>query len=152
VKRSISPGPGNYPIPSTLSTQKWSIRMRTKDNHSSALQVPGPGTYRTINGINEKGNYFVSKFKNSCASVISPSSNVEKKDNLNPGPGHYDYLKTCLSAEGKYFISKFKSSKVKTFSKQPRQTLTNDSITPGPGIYNAYSEFGYLKYQKPEAQ
>ena len=111
--------------------------MRTK-NHASD-NVPGPGAYRTLNGTDEKGNYYLSKFKNSGASVINPSKNVQRRVNENPGPGHYEFLKTSLSAEGRYFISKFKNSKVKTFTKQPRETFQNNSITPGPGIYNTYS-------------
>ena len=41
---------------------------------------PGPGTYEAKPTLNEKGSYFVSKFKNSLATVIDPATSLRFRD------------------------------------------------------------------------
>jgi len=41
---------------------------------TSAKYVPGPGAYEPKPSLNEKGNYFVSKYRNSLATSIDPPS------------------------------------------------------------------------------
>ncbi len=41
---------------------------------------PGPGAYETKPALNTKGSYFVSKFKNSLATVIDPVSSVRFRE------------------------------------------------------------------------
>lgn len=43
----------------------------------------------SINTINEKGSYFVSKFKNSKVPTISMLKRKDLNQNNNPGPGKY---------------------------------------------------------------
>ena len=42
--------------------------------------VPGPGAYEAKPAINDKGNYFISKFRNSSATSIDPPSSARFKD------------------------------------------------------------------------
>ncbi len=41
---------------------------------------PGPGTYEPKPAINDKGNYFISKFKSSGATSIDPPTSTRFKD------------------------------------------------------------------------
>ena len=61
---------------------------------TTIITNPGPGAYDTKPSLNEKGYYFVSKFKNSMASTISPSKSMrfldpQKTGKVYPGPGMY---------------------------------------------------------------
>ena len=61
---------------------------------TTIIANPGPGAYDSKPSINDKGNYFLSKFKNSMASTISPSKNARFMDpsrsgKISPGPGMY---------------------------------------------------------------
>lgn len=40
---------------------------------------PGPGSYEPKPALNDKGNYYVSKFKNSMATSIDPPSSTRFK-------------------------------------------------------------------------
>jgi hypothetical protein len=50
--------------------------MRPKPAKSSLVgpneKVPGPGKYESLPAINEKGRYPISKYSNSCATLINP--------------------------------------------------------------------------------
>jgi hypothetical protein len=46
----------------------------------SAKILPGPGAYEPKPALNEKGNYFLAKFKNSLATAIDPPSSVRFKE------------------------------------------------------------------------
>ena len=52
---------------------------------SSAIKTPGPGAYRSIEVMNPKGRYAVSKFKNSGATVFPPSRSQRFASGLNRG-------------------------------------------------------------------
>lgn len=41
---------------------------------------PGPGSYEPKPALNDKGNYYVSKFKNSMATSIDPPSSTRFKE------------------------------------------------------------------------
>ena len=41
---------------------------------------PGPGAYEPRPALNNKGAYFVSKFKNSMATTINPARSARFKD------------------------------------------------------------------------
>ena len=43
-------------------------------NYSTAVKNPGPGTYNVQSTINPNGRYILSRFANSGASIISPST------------------------------------------------------------------------------
>lgn len=49
--------------------------MRPKPSKTSLVSnanVPGPGKYESLPAINEKGRYPISKYHNSCATLINP--------------------------------------------------------------------------------
>ena len=68
-------------------SSKYSIRPRTTNPciiryfmqylefMTTVITNPGPGAYESKPTLNDKGSYFISKFKNSMASTISPSKN-----------------------------------------------------------------------------
>ena len=67
-------GPGKYELPSTLSHTKYTMRPKTHaDIMILTKGIPGPGAYEAIPAINDKGRYTLSKFSNSCATLINPS-------------------------------------------------------------------------------
>ncbi len=89
------------------------------------MKNPGPGTYSIPPSINEKGKYFLSKYKNpSVLAIPPPSSNkADFKDfNQIPGPGHY-HPKTDFNPKGSYFLSNFKSHNAISFPTGPRSDL-----------------------------
>lgn len=78
---------------------------------------PGPGAYSIPVSINEKGRYFVSKYKNPSVVSIPPPSGHKadfKEFNQIPGPGHY-HPKTDFNSMGIYFLSNFKSHNAISF-------------------------------------
>jgi hypothetical protein len=99
---------------------------------TTIIANPGPGTYEPKAAINDKGNYFLSKFKNSMASTMSPSKSKRFYDpsltsKIAPGPGFYsptgDFTK-----DGSYFVSKFRSSMCRTHYHFERKTLAGAKI------------------------
>jgi hypothetical protein len=80
---------------------------------------PGPGRYNPPPAITPKGNYFLSKYRNSCTTIISPSSNVRFKtyrskffdlnviESLSPGPTDYSPQRE-IGEEVPNFASKFR--------------------------------------------
>lgn len=88
------PGPGQYQIPGIVGIEasKYTMRPKTVDPRNFSKSVyfllekllfktqPGPGTYEPKAAFNEKGSYFVSKFKNSLATIIDPQSSVRFRD------------------------------------------------------------------------
>lgn len=80
---------------------------------NTKLNVPGPGTYQTLNSFTENGKYFVSKFKDSGSNALNAKADrfgqANKMDILVPGPGVYNHPET-ITKRGTYFISRFGSS------------------------------------------
>lgn len=81
--------------------------------------------------MNRTGSYFLSKFKNSCATTFNPkhSERFRYIKSKVPGPGAYDLSQTNLSGDGKYFPSKFRSSLVRSFPHSIRKTLSFNSLS-----------------------
>ena len=114
--------------------------------------VPGPGTYGFGVEINKKGVYVLSNISNSRAANWSPSKKRFEDEmrlkKLIPGPGTYnpsDYN------GGQYLLSNFKSYGTRKMVPDSR-TLNNSSLktgTPGPGTYEAPSEFGNIDMSRP---
>lgn len=71
VKVNKNPGPGSYKIASTLSKSTFSLNGKPHEEDKEKIKMPGPGTYPVAFCINEKGNYFLSKYKNSCVRDFS---------------------------------------------------------------------------------
>jgi hypothetical protein len=74
--------------------------------------------------INEKGTYFLSKYKNSC---VTNFSKLELKESAStsklPGPGAYDTRTIDLSPKGRYVISKMKNCLTRKFAITTRRPL-----------------------------
>lgn len=107
------PGPCkyNYLKPFAQDSLKFSISFRhDSDKLKSSSNYPGPGQYKIV-GINEKGVYPSSNFKNT--SSIKLSSGNEKRfdysNNNSPAPNKYD-IKPLIDGKGNHFISNYKSS------------------------------------------
>ena len=118
---------------------------------TTIITNPGPGAYDTKPAINEKGSYFLSKFRNSPGITISPSKSSRfidpsQNNKLTPGPGLYS-PQGGFSKDGSYFVSKFKSSMCRTHYHFDRSTLAlgEKKGTPGPGSYRLPSDFGYYE-------
>jgi hypothetical protein len=148
-----SPGPGAYDVREKNKTVlAFSFRPRPNiDPLTSPKFVPGPGTYPVLETISPKGKYYLSKFKGSGATLISPAHS-RRFTELKPGyPGPGTYAPTAATTEdGSYFVSKFKSSLCRTFGHSMRRNASMSSFdeTPGPGFYRIPSEFGYYESNK----
>jgi len=153
VGEKKSPGPGAYDTRETNKTKlSYSFRPRTTiEALVSPKFVPGPGAYPIPESINSRGNYHLSKFTNSGATLISPARSKRFTDvkNANPGPGSYDNPAT-ITDNGSYYVSKFRSSFCRTFSHSMRKNLAlpNTINNPGPGSYKLPSEFGHYESSK----
>jgi len=156
------PGPGSYaPTQRAIGTEgsKWSLRPRTMSPMESDVRIkkiiPGPGSYQPKWDMDKKGIYYISNFVNTQAKSFTPKqlARFGHKNGESPGPGAYE-VKPTISRDGNQFISKFQSSKSIPFSKSERKLYPNirdeskkDVEVPGPGTYQAPSEFGF--YEAP---
>jgi hypothetical protein len=117
TKDSRYPGPGNYPLGSTLANKGITIQGKYEENIKE--RAPGPGTYenkgnpRTTHGGNIKfgSGARSSPVRNSCA----------------PGPGQYSL--------------EFPHGKGVSMGKDLRDRPQKSDI-PGPGQYNTRAEEG----------
>ena len=62
-------------------------------------------------------------------------------DNKVPGPGEYT-PKISIDGTGSIYSSRYKSNIAKSIGGRLKE-LSNKNVTPGPGSYMAFSEFGY---------
>jgi len=150
------PGPGTYNPMKPLGAEKakYSMRPRTTANSMFAgNRNPGPGTYAPKTDTNSKGEYFISRYRNSGACTFSPKSWVRftgpSRTLLHsPGPDAYR-PRVEMSGKGDYFVSSFRSSMCRTFAHGTRASPPPDAKkpeeTPGPGSYRLPSEFGYYE-------
>lgn len=101
-----------------------------KEGLTTVRHVPGPGAYPNYETITPKGQYFVSKFKNSGANTFAPPRSARfpaLRGDKQPGPGSYD-LGATISPKGDYAISKFHSSMVRTFGHGLRVTTSQSAF------------------------
>ena len=118
--------------------------------------VPGPGTYGYGIEINKYGVYGLSTIENSRAAAWSPSKkrfmdDLRHKRDI-PGPGDYD-PSDQIGGTSQYLLSNFKSYGTRKYmpntQHSSRGPAPTKSETPGPGTYQAPSDFGYLELNKP---
>ena len=120
--------------------------------------IPGPGTYGDVIEINKYGVCNVSTIENSKAAAWSPCKNrfIEYDNDIRhkrciPGPGNYDPEDY---SGGKYLLSSFKNygtRKMMPDSQTNRNEIRKRKLmseTPGPGSYQAPSDFGHLETYK----
>ena len=117
---------------------------------STVKTNPGPGQYNFATTMTNTGSNYISKYKSSGATVINPKKSARfpeyntRELKANPGPGEYS-PKQEMSKTGEYFISKLKNSGARSHYHYERDTLTlpqSARINPGPGTYQAPSDFG----------
>lgn len=114
-----TPGPGKYNIPSKFPKGfKYSMGLKLPyENNKEQNNIPGPGTYKTMNKSKSSFYSFGKKLKN-------------KKINDTPGPGKYN-----LRRKSDLLIPSF------IFGKEKRilSSFSSMELLPGPGKYN-YNE------------
>ena len=151
-----TPGVGTYELRKGLGEDalKFSIFGREWDHRKispmNAFITPGPGYYEEVLKTNDKGRYSSSIFENTRQiKFIGPERDKIIKNN-NPPPWAYN-LGTMFNRTGMQFTSKFNSTIAKTISNRPKEFYLPDkqSLFPGPGSYNSFSEFnGYNENHK----
>lgn len=107
---------------------------------------PGPGKCKhfcyidEIERIDSNGSCITSKYKSKNSFRISPRSpSKENKDLEKIGPGTYN---TNLSSTGKQVLARNKTEKAFVFGKKIRETMNENTLSPGPGAYHHFSVFG----------
>jgi hypothetical protein len=115
-KEAANPGPGHYQAKTHVGVDAlmYTMRPKTKNSLTRSTLSPGPAAYQTKPGISPKGQYFVSKFGGSKASVFNPTSSqrfyrVKSDSQINPGPGRYS-PRNSMNEKGNYFLSKMSST------------------------------------------
>ena len=149
VRVNKNPGPGSYETPSTMTRSAYSLTRKPHEEDKEKMRIPGPGTYPVTFTINEKGNYFLSKYKTSCTRDFSKSGGrPEIQNNKIPGPGSYGTSSVDLSPAGKYSISKLKNCLTRKFAITTRKPINENNQNPGPGSYKIPSDFGHYVARK----
>lgn len=88
------PKTGNYVVSSWKNTKASTFApnslSRFGHRNLSTSNLPGPGHYEPKPSLNDKGEYFVSKFQSSSSRKFGRSQRVLMKTESNfPGPGTY---------------------------------------------------------------
>ena len=111
--------------------------------------TPGPANYHNSLIINPHGKYTLSSFSNTPRSAWSLSKLNRFNYNYPKTPGANAYqLEEMINGKGKIYNSRYKSANAKTMSKRFRGPFDVTSITPGPGAYESFSEFGVYSKDK----
>lgn len=149
---TISPGPGRYSPPHRFGAEgpKYSFREKTLyKGKGYRLNVPGPGQYGYVE-TNTKGFYPLSQFRNTSRTPWSMAKEVRfneigKRHRISLGPGSYDH-DNLTNSTGRLYNSKYESHLGKTMTKRYKSIFdASKNYTPGPGAYDAFSEFGFYK-------
>lgn len=149
VKVNKNPGPGSYDMGTTLSKSAYSLTGKPHEEDKEKMRIPGPGTYPVAFCINEKGSYFLSKYKNSCVRNFSKiGGRTETHLTKVPGPGAYDTSHADLSPQGRYVSSKMGNCLTRKFAITTRRPIAENNENPGPGNYKLPSEFGHYVAKK----
>lgn len=112
------PGPGKYDSKDSLSNIKFTMRPKLEDARR-ILTLPGPGSYQIPTTITERGEHPVSRFRNSGACIINPNGSRFADDYVSnaPGPGQYDYEKTCINKVNTVFIFRMENTSSTSLSR-----------------------------------
>lgn len=149
VKVNKNPGPGSYDVGTTLSKSAYSLTGKPHEEDKEKMRIPGPGSYPAAFCINEKGSYFLSKYKNSCVRNFSKiGGRTETHLTKVPGPGAYDTSHADLSPQGRYVSSKMGNCLTRKFAITTRKPIAENNENPGPGNYKLPSEFGHYVARK----
>jgi hypothetical protein len=143
------PGPGLYTVRKPFGSDTTKISMTGKGKgeiNKSKINDPGPGSYKPI-GMTVEGKYPTSRMRNTA--TITFGVNKEKRfrwksnSEKNPAPNQYN-LKWLITGKGFIYSSKFKSSPCSSMQGKGKDLSTKytNYLTPGPGSYRTFSEFG----------
>ncbi len=78
--------------------------------------------------INQKGTYFLSKYKTSCVKDFSRAGRrAQTHLNKVPGPGSYDTSHVNLSPSGKYVVSRMKNCLTRKFAITTRKLIADNN-------------------------
>lgn len=145
-----SPGPARYSYlkPFGSEAPKYTMNKRYPlKAMMGRVNSPGPARYNNNININKEGRYTLSQFSNTPKSVWSLSK-VKRLDYIHdpktPGANAY-HLEELTKGSGKIYNSRFQSACGKTISSKFGSYFDTGSITPGPGSYQTFSEFGIYK-------
>ena len=139
------PGAAKYNFLKTFGSEAPKYTMRRRDIKSvgyiNPALTPGPGAYKSVVKINDKGKYPISRIENiKCSNFgLDKSQRYNFSSNKNPAPNAYNY-KTLM---GFNFNSKYRSGNLITMSPK-YNTINSKDRYPGPGQYLRFSEFGYV--------
>ena len=148
---STTPGPNKYTYTKPFGSQapKYTMLKRYPTPQfasKDSTYTPGPANYHNSLIINPHGKYTLSSFVNTPRSAWSLSKFDRFNYNYPKTPGANAYqLEEMINGKGKIYNSRYKSANAKTMSKRFRGPFDVTSITPGPGAYESFSEFGVYK-------
>ena len=151
-----SPGPAMYDTRHNIGdgTPKYSFRDRIQyKGKAYRLNVPGPGRYGSVY-MNKDGKYPLSTYRNTEQAPWSKNKarRFGEKRVATPGPGMYE-VKGLINGKGKVYNSKFRSGTARSMGLKFRSIFDVHprDITPGPGAYASFSEFGFYQDSQSES-
>ena len=146
---STTPGPNKYTYTKPFGSQapKYTIVKRYPTPQlQGRVNSPGPAKYKNNLNINPNGRYTLSSFTNTPRSAWGLSKVNRFNYNYPKTPGANAYkLEEMINGKGKIYNSRFRSPNAKTMSAKFRGVFDVTSITPGPGAYQTFSEFGIYR-------
>lgn len=150
IPNNESPGPAIYNTCSNIGNfgPKYSFRTKTLyKGKGYKLNVPGPGKYENYS-TPSNGRYTLSSVPNVKQTPWSKAKEKRwtKYKIKAPGPGKYD-IQGLINGKGSIYNSKYKSGTARSMGKKLKSIfdVEKNKITPGPGDYDSFSEFGYYK-------
>ena len=148
----LVPGPGAYEN-HNISQHRGKVMIATKLEDAKRQNYPGPGFYNHMPSINSTGKFGLSSYRNTSVPFIKQTvleaKNMEERHIVYPGPGAYS--QGVLGPQGyRSILSQYKSPGAINIGNGTRDDNKNLTkyITPGPGTYQAPSDFGH--YSQPE--
>lgn len=97
----------------------YSLRSKTLDvvaKNLSYLQVPGPGSYQSVELNPADGRFGLSQYSDSKFSVINKAQRFRKEKEKMPGPATYSKIDD-LNSQGKYVLSHRRGKGTRPFDK-----------------------------------
>ena len=106
------------------------------------MNNPSSAEYNLPTYINQKGKFFISKIPDIKGAAFSKDHTNRwnyYKDNNIPGPDAYTLNKALM---GNLYNSKYRSGPYIEMHRKLMNEKKIKNVTPGPGSYLAFSEFG----------
>jgi len=156
----LIPGPGSYsPVQAGSFNQThqrgFTLKAKLHDStcafYSRNKGIPGPGSYEEKEAMsNSSGFYVSSRYTNpGCPSMSRQGQRFKQAlalaDRDSPGPGHYEQDSGKVTRDSLTRMGKInKGDRLNNLETSlTRRCKFPHSETPGPGMYQAHSDFGY---------